>query len=809
MFIKPLKTATFVLLFSYLCFYSKVALADAPSGVISGRIFVDYNQNGKRDYAEILGLSNVTVRLYSCDEQRSITLKASTTTNQSGEYRFNGLNDGEPYRLEIANLPAPYILSKHGNDHPQSFRIVGSPNDGVHFGVNIPSNYCQEYPTLAVSCYVSGDPMAGGNNSDMDALVDLPYLSRGRVNGEGNWQHPRHLALMKEVGSVWGLAYQRDTKQLFVASFVKRHVGLGPGGIGAIYLMDYSKDVPKPKNSWIDLTKLGIDLGQNVKFDRDLSPDIGYKSTDKDAFTYACKIGIGDIEMSEDGRTLWVMNLFKRELIRIDLSDFLTTQNVESITRNHIKSFRVPSGSCSRGDYQPFAIKMREGKVFVGVVCTCETSQRRAELMATVFQFNTSSGAFQNILTFPLDYQRGYIGTSIPATQWWQPWRSEKDLFFKLGNNLPYHDNWNTYYIAYPQPVLSNLEFTEDGYMVLSFMDRFGHQTGYFDNGPDGITNGKTGVTGGDIIVAAPTKLGNNLYTVERNGKVGIYEATDFTGNTQGIGGREFINDNVTPWHEEAHHGSIALVLGNREVVGTALDADGRSDSGGIRWTRTDNGNPVPMNGHWGYELFYSREGNQPGSFGKAAGLGEIDALCDPAPMEIGGMIWFDDNNNGLQDPCESPYSGASVYLYDAYGKEIATTTTNTGGFYFFSRFGDEGQSWNQERMQIKPNSNYTVVLKSNFDTQSGIMLRDGDKRYRIAKFKNQINNVTAWNDSDGIVANDKFDGFPHIQLQSGSSGNVSHTYSFGFAPAQNPNARIAEKVGSSIIEARIIQDKN
>lgn len=65
--------------------------------------------------------------------------------------------------------------------------------------------------------------------------------------------------------------------------------------------------------------------------------------------------------------------------------------------------------------------------------------------------------------------------------------------------------------------------------------------------------------------------------------------------------------------------------------------------------------------------------------------LGLIIASQDNAPAEIGNRVWYDVNGNGLQDPGEPGISGVKVRLIDyGTGKQIASTTTNSDGIYYF-----------------------------------------------------------------------------------------------------------------------------
>ena len=83
-------------------------------------------------------------------------------------------------------------------------------------------------------------------------------------------------------------------------------------------------------------------------------------------------------------------------------------------------------------------------------------------------------------------------------------------------------------------------------------------------------------------------------------------------------------------------------------------------------------------------------------SLGKNAGLGDLEVLCNAAPIEFGNRVWDDQNGNGIQDPGEAGISGVTVRLYTPGGPDgsigtvgdnataIAVTVTNANGEYYF-----------------------------------------------------------------------------------------------------------------------------
>jgi hypothetical protein len=63
-------------------------------------------------------------------------------------------------------------------------------------------------------------------------------------------------------------------------------------------------------------------------------------------------------------------------------------------------------------------------------------------------------------------------------------------------------------------------------------------------------------------------------------------------------------------------------------------------------------------------------------------------AIPTPTPATqavIGDFVWNDTNQNGLQDLGETGIPGVVVTLYDSSGNVVATTTTNSSGFYSFT----------------------------------------------------------------------------------------------------------------------------
>jgi hypothetical protein len=56
-----------------------------------------------------------------------------------------------------------------------------------------------------------------------------------------------------------------------------------------------------------------------------------------------------------------------------------------------------------------------------------------------------------------------------------------------------------------------------------------------------------------------------------------------------------------------------------------------------------------------------------------------------PEPASLGDYVWYDANENGIQDAGEEPMPDITVQLMNCQGQVLASTTTNANGFYLFS----------------------------------------------------------------------------------------------------------------------------
>ncbi len=727
--------------------------ATAATGAISGTVFRDFNQNGIKDPAErfIAGVwvkafgqtAGADTVLNTTDDMR--TTYGPVKTDAAGAWSILGVNADDKARVEFYGLdtnadsvfdeseralPAWLKSSAHGSNNGSSVQFVTPGTSSVSYAVANPADYCQANPELVISCATNGNaPLA----TDF-SLYKMPFTS-GTAAG---------LTVNSSIGSIYGVAYNRATKQTLASAYLKRHTAVGPQGLGGIYAVDAAGAV-----AWsVNTSTLGVAVGTiGTNTDRGLAGRT-VPSTDATAFDAVGRVGLGDIDISEDNTTAWFTSLADNKLYSLALPTNGTAPTATAVGNS------LGGSACDK----PMAVAPHDGKIYVGVVCT-------TSLQADVVSFNPSTGTWTlEVPTFSLAYTKGSVFTA-PATAVsnWKNWVTTYDAATMQsgpGGALEY------VVAAYPQAMLADIGFDSDGSLVLGFRDRFGDQVGHRNNNPLGTypaANGITGVSGGDILRVCNTATGLVLE--------GTAACPSNSVNAEGPGGGEFYsNDKFGTFHQETSNGGLVLLPGTGNLVLSSMDP-AALDSGGVKRFNSITGadgatTEIYRDGGAG-----NPAGPIPASLGKANGLGDLEALCDQAPIEVGNRVWVDTDKNGQQDPGEAPLAGVVVKLFDSAANLIGTATTDALGQYWFSSAaGTSTASEIYAIAALTPITSFTVkiepqtVLTGYTPTTRTTAALAGDP-------------TAADSDSDGVtVAADV-----QVSFSTGTAGSNDHTIDFGF----------------------------
>ena len=770
---KPRSSSSLGLLRKLLFTTSLILLGQLAFGQVSGTVFKDFNSNGAKDAFDI-GVGGISVKATNA----SGTVFGPSTTAADGTYTIAGVTGD--VRIEFT-LPSSVgcngeqVFSGPGGSTGTSVQFITAPKTNVNLGINNPVDYMPDVPRVVTTCFTNGERNLDktqtqfGNQvgvKDMDVLVGFGYDKPVNIPGDAPRNNgasqvtPNNIYMSQafQMGSVWGLAYQKESKKLFVSAFMRRGAQFGPLGTGGLYMVNNADGPsfnPIDNRDFIDLKNIGIDTGT------DPHPS-NPSGTNQDAFEVVfCdgvsfdkvgKIGVGDIDFSDDGKDLYLTNLNDRTLYKIAMGNPAIVPDASKVTK--YSSAPWLTESCTNGVSRPFATKFYRGKLYVGVVCTGENGGSVNDLFAKVYELNalTDQWTPSPVATIPLNYTKGKAadGTNVGSTDkgtTWNPWKGF------TGDDGTSNGNYSR-----PSPILSDIEFDTDGSMIVGLMDRAGHQIGLGvalvlqdgscvkdpnrGFGPFVSVN-----SGGDILRLG--KKSDCTLELESNGTA-AGKTSNGVGNGQGIGGGEYYWGEYIGGdqnnHQETFVGGLALAPGKNQLLGSIYDPFGFV-SGGISFFDNTTGNALTR-----YEVFSPAT---PTTGGKGNGLGDVELIAGVAPIEIGNRVWKDTDKDGVQDAGELGVDGVAFELYEgttATGTPAQTVTSATvngqAGTWFFTN--------------LKANQDYVIKVKTALG--SGPLVTCTAYSVTGAGTPTTDNNTTT-----GLIA-----------LKTGNAGENNHSFDVG-----------------------------
>ncbi|QTR52507.1 SdrD B-like domain-containing protein [Thiothrix unzii] len=663
---------------------------------ISGTVFRDFNANGVKDNTATfneIGVAGVTVTAHGASG-----VLGSATTATDGSYTIAGATGAA--RVEFGAFPTGYyptVASK------PAVQFVTAPTTDTNLGLNYPTDYVGNTdPVVVVTHQVGGHPLVNagaGSSPSLPVMTIFNYSNRNyKTNPDGTIKKElpdgvSSLVANKQVGTVFGATYSPYSKKLFTAAFLKRHSGLGTLGSGGIYMVDPAGTFPNTTvTPFADLDSLGIQtnhpntsdaLHVKTNDDRGLQWGDFLPTNDQSAFAQVGRVSLGDVDLSDDGRYLFVTNLYKKNIVKIDLRD---VKNPQIPTAAQLQELTITPPTCTGGEFHPFALKYYRNELYIGSLCDGSTSNNQDDVTFQVIKMNPNTGTNSIVFNFG-SYNKATV-FGFPSK--WATWLN----------------NPNT--TAAPmQPMFTDLEIDVDGSLIMGFADRTGHQRGH-DNYQPHNNDSEDVAIAGDILRAS-YNAATGAYTLENNGSDGTNATIGGVDNNQGPGGGEFYlgdtqkiqwwSGNTTPDiddHKEKSQGGLALLPGSNKVTMGTMNPKGMAWTSGVAWLSNTTGALTQ-------DLYITDR------LGKANGMGDIEILNDIPPIEIGNRVWLDSDNDGLQDAGETGIAGVQVKLMQGATELASATTTADGTYAFSSATGTTTTSHIYGLTALVPNTTYTV----------------------------------------------------------------------------------------------------
>jgi uncharacterized repeat protein (TIGR01451 family) len=734
--------------------------ASASAAEVEGRVFNDFNTNGVFDTDENAGAVDVPVTGLTIQAFTSTnTLVGTTTSGADGAYTLD-LPDAR-VRLEL-DVVRPWWPTRQlsGLRSDVQFVNASSARTGVDFGVHRLSEFSIDNPILFWPTQWAGPPVASNPNRGEIAIRGAPFFSKRPAGQVRSWEDlPGKVerATFEQVGTVFGLALDQVNGDLYAGAYQKRLAGFKVGP-GTIFKIGRDRDVsvfrrlaagrdahPQSEDieDWVNCANANANTPASLE-----RCDFSW--------TEVGKIGLGSVVIDTADENLYTVNLRRKRLVRFPLGQEAAAAQVRR------QSTLIPDPGCASGDWRPFtaAFDRVNEQLYVGGVCSAETSQQTADLRAVVYRVDSpqSSPTFQQVLAFPLNYTRTSNPPSLvtscgsPRLCAWQPWPT----VVSTGGRAPtstaggINENNNP---AFPQ--LTAITFAEDGSMILGFRDLIGDMGGVNVPGEIG-TGGQSGqgpMLHGDMLRAGANADGT--FSLEANGRVaGLISAGQSRNNWDygpgmGPGGGYFYNPAplASGLHAYPHpyQGGLTQIPGFAQVVATSIHIRDPQENG-LLWrdNRTGDTDAALQN------FVTPNVDDRFTGFAKANGLGDLDAFTGFAPVQIGNRLWYDTNRNGIQDADEEPVTDTVVELVDCDGNVLDHTRTDSRGEYVFA---------------IHPDTCYIVRVPLDQPSLDGWVPTQA-----FAGDNGRI-------DSNGVVRN----GRSIALVAPKGTGRNNHSYDFGF----------------------------
>ena len=600
---------------------------------------MDGNNNGVQD-ANDNGFPVVTVNAYApgSNVPDATTITLGTPLADLGKYTLTGLTAGTTYRIEFV-LPSgsgPYFSGPMGTGSKSSVQFAASGSIGVNFGVFFPGKCGSDPdPRLVGTCGL----VNGATTSDPSVVswrynTDFYPQTKWEANNYYSAPGPPPVATLHahsndiiatDVGVPWAMARIPNTNYVVMVPTSSPETGVfgtgGASGTTAIYMADYSgaNAAYSTNKTLVQLSSLSFPLTANHPIGA-TQPRFG-------------EFGLGGITVSADGKYIYVVNLGKANLMRIDISGVnysmlpTTAPTAANITEISFPNSIAGFTAGTDGYFRATAMKQQGGAIYVAGVFDGSLRADNTAVRVVVMRLNTSTNTFTEVFSYdPTAFLVGNFSVNnLPQTRW----TAAPDAIIS-GNNYAV------------QPVVSGLDFDDYGALILGISNR-------------AVYNLNSSNQPGYVI--STWRQSDGTFTLENAGLRGPLTTADITEGinstahnvfSSGPGNNVFFDQALG--HPYLYSGGI-LNLTGKNALAIGMTDPISTQAFGVRYDQVNDGRITG-----GINL----------GGGKTFALVGVEAVCViKDPIEIGNFVWRDAKDNGIQDGNEVPLSNISIDLLD------------------------------------------------------------------------------------------------------------------------------------------------
>ncbi|WP_235296393.1 SdrD B-like domain-containing protein [Portibacter marinus] len=655
---------------------------------IGGTVYREFEHNGSADASDAyrfaeLGYGDVTINVYDDDEIFITTV----TSDPDGTWLANVASATGSRVLVEFIPPVDFKSGPSGSNNSTSVLRVDLGSCNNDFTIGKPEDHCQDNPTIATACFP-------GPSSPASTVVIIDYEdSEQFVINQNTYPYNAFtaeettasaIADESNTGFISGIAWDRIHNQILSASFMKLTSAGMNNTIGNVYTTSTSGTT----SLWLDLESVfpnaaGGNLFQDGTADNNADPDvhnIGY-------------IGFTDIDINADDSEVYLFNARDRSIYIVPIDQVSGNPVTSDITIVPIPA--ICGGN--NGNGFPFAasggVGFFDGRVYVSTTCTGPTV---SDLQGAIYSFNPSSPS--PVLELTIDYASWempeiYIGGNPGFTNGAElqnvlaPWSTGLSNVNRAQFVAGVYTPGTGFSDFAPWAMDIEFDIHPDGNVGMNIVTK--------NRGIDATETFNDPSNGGYISKAA---LVGGTWVMESNGVAGPFSTA--LAESVSAANPEFNifrrgQDDATFYHGEglegpSFNGGALVIPGFKEVMSSNTDdIEGDFDSG-FTWHDVSNGLKTrAVNLLQGADV----------GFAKGNSWGDLQALCEIPPIEIGNYVWLDDDLDGFQDPSETPQPGIEVELWkdtDDNGLGdlfIGSTMTDMNGYYFFGGVGDANVS--------------------------------------------------------------------------------------------------------------------